>query len=583
MSLRLTILALALVALPDTSVAQGRDRAAAATGTASISGRVLTDSQPPRPIRRAVVTLNSGDRTVGRTVVSDDEGRFALTGLPAGRYTLNASKRGWVTMAYGARTSNRPGRAIPIADGERATATIVLPRAAVITGVVLDAAGQPLEGIAMRAMRYGYNPNSGERSLNTVGFTGADERGVYRIYGLAAGEYYVSAVSGSFQPESNDLHLTTDVDVQEAMRAVQAGPSGPAADVPQRNVGFAPVFYPGTTSVAQATLVSLRAGEERAGVDFTIQYVATAHVSGSVQGPDGPATSAQLMLFNTNPSNPDQGFMSTRNARVAADGSFDFPDITPGPYTLTARLARPGPGGASAPPQLLSGSADIEVQGEDVGGVSVVIQEGLTVSGRVVADGTAPPPSLGALRATLSPQMSGNTVTITNGSTTTSPDGRFTMTGVSPGRYRLTVVTPPPWTMRSSMIGGQDSKDVAVEIRQSVADAVITLTDRKSQLSGRIQAPPGGSAECFVILFPENRTLWAAGARRILAAPSSSDGTFSFPTVLPGDYLIAAVDDVEQGEWWDPAFLQRLVPASMKISIAEGEKKVQDVKIGGGL
>ena len=38
---------------------------------------------------------------------------------------------------------------------------------------------------------------------------------------------------------------------------------------------------------------------------------------------------------------------------------------------------------------------------------------------------------------------------------------------------------------------------------------------------------------------------------------------------------------VEPGEWYDPAFLQRLLPSAVKVTVAEGEKKVQDLKIGG--
>ena len=57
------------------------------------------------------------------------------------------------------------------------------------------------------------------------------------------------------------------------------------------------------------------------------------------------------------------------------------------------------------------------------------------------------------------------------------------------------------------------------------------------------------------------------------------DGHFKFQNPPPGDYLIAAVTDVEQGEWNDPAFLEQLVGASTKISVAEGEKKTQSLRI----
>src|SRR4029078_7663128 len=98
--------------LAPSASAQTRDAAAPATGTASIGGPVLTDTQPPRPVRRATVLINSSDRTVGRTVVTDDAGRFVVPGLPAGRYNINASTKGWVGVGDGGRGPGQPGRSI---------------------------------------------------------------------------------------------------------------------------------------------------------------------------------------------------------------------------------------------------------------------------------------------------------------------------------------------------------------------------------------------------------------------------------------------------------------------------------------
>jgi hypothetical protein len=120
-----------------------RDAAPAAAGTGTITGTVVSDGEPARPVRRAVVTLNSPDPYVGRTAITDDAGRFVFANLPAGRYSLSATKRGWVSAAYGAKAVGRPGRGLSIAAGERASATIKMARGAVITGPILDQFGQP--------------------------------------------------------------------------------------------------------------------------------------------------------------------------------------------------------------------------------------------------------------------------------------------------------------------------------------------------------------------------------------------------------------------------------------------------------
>ena len=73
-------------------------------GTASISGVVLasTGSASPRPARRAIVTLAGAELPAGRSAITDDEGRFVLDGLPAGRFTLTATKPAYLPAAYGA-------------------------------------------------------------------------------------------------------------------------------------------------------------------------------------------------------------------------------------------------------------------------------------------------------------------------------------------------------------------------------------------------------------------------------------------------------------------------------------------------
>jgi protocatechuate 3,4-dioxygenase beta subunit len=567
---------------------QVRDAAPPATGTASIVGTVRSDTEQPRPLRHAAVTLN-GDGFTGRTAITDDAGRFAFTGLPAGRYMVNASKRGWVAASYGAKGIGRPGRPVEVAAGARVTAALRLPRAGVITGTVLDGSGNPATGVAVRAMKYTFIPSSGERRLIPSGTTALDERGVYRIYGLTPGEYYVSASSTSNPfTTGRDMHLTSDVDVQEALKAVQAGPAVPATDVPERHVGLTPAFYPGTPSIAQATPIVLRPGEERAGVDFAIQYVGTSHVSGVVNGPSGPAEAGTLVnLIVNDPSGASSAaasFGGMRTARTAADGRFDFAEVAPGSYLLSAHMTVPRPSGSTAPLEALSASADVDVNGEDVRDLSLMLAESNTLSGTIRYEGDGPAPNLTAFRVGLAP-VQGNAIVITTGNATTAPDGTFKLSAVSPGRYRLTLGLNAPgavWSVRATTGGGVDPLDTPLDVRQSISDIVITLSDRISELRGRVEAGTGGSTDYSIVLFSTDRTHWIPSARRIQSVRTASDGSYTFKNVQPGTYYLAAVDDAEPGEWYDPAFLQRLVPGAMTVTIAQGEKKVQDIRIGGG-
>ena len=90
------------------------------------------------------------------------------------------------------------------------------------------------------------------------------------------------------------------------------------------------------------------------------------------------------------------------------------------------------------------------------------------------------------------------------------------------------------------------------------------------------------SPDYTVVLFPAEPSLWVPQSRRIQGVRPAADGAYVIRNLPAGNYLVAAVDDVEPGEWFDPAFLQRLVPAAVRITIADSEQKVQDVRIGGG-
>lgn len=272
----------------------------------------------------------------------------------------------------------------------------------------------------------------------------------------------------------------------------------------------------------------------------------------------------------------------------AFERRFQFADVPPGAYTLAARAALPAPAGTarsgvSAP--ILWASTEVSAEGQSLSGVSLMLQPGLSVTGSVRLDGASVVPAdLSSARVSLAP-MPGGQIAITAGAATVDATGQFTISGVSPGRYRVnaTFTSAPAWIYRSTSVGGEDAIDRPIEIRGAVEGLIVTFTDRPAQVDGKVQTAAGTpSPDAVVILFSADPTAWYSQSRRIRSIPADTDGSYSIKTLLPGDYLVIAVDDVEPGEWFDPAFLQRLVPAATKITIAEGEKKVQNVRVGGG-
>jgi hypothetical protein len=602
----------AVVSVASLAVSADGQRAAAVkptAGTAVLTGTVVSDEASPRPIRRAILTLvpaGSGP-ALQRLTSTDDQGRFAFTALPAGSYSaLRAVRPGFVAAVYGQKRVNGLGSPITLAEGQRLAVTMTMMRAAVITGMVFDR-GRPAMSVSVRAspvrIADGVQVPAGVPSRTAT----TDDRGVYRIFDLAPGDYVVYA--SPRLSTSGEVHPITEAEIEWANRQLRGGgaPMSAAqpAPAPAAPVTYTSVYFPGTTDPARAGLVTVGAGDERGGLNLNLEYVSTARLSGMILHPDGqPVQTAQLNLLPRSDATVPQDAlmlleMMMPSRSTVSNGRFSMTAVKPGDYTLIARAAeRPsGPqqrtGRAGGPGSMtLWASLDVTVSGVDQSNLELRVQPGMTLSGRVVFDGTRPPPadlSRVTVRLMAAPTP-GPTIAINVPSGTVSADGTFTLAGVVPGRYLLSASAPAaapgaPWLVRSALAGRANAADVAFDVQpgHDIADIVVTFTDAVSELSGRLLDAAGRPAsDLSIMLIPTDRAMWSPRSRRLRPpVRAGHDGTFRFTNLVPGEYFLAALTDFEPSDLLDPDFLEQVAAAAMKISIAEGEKKVQDLKIAG--
>jgi hypothetical protein len=578
-----TIVSAGLIALSLTGgqgQAPARDQARLTSiGTATVSGVVLIDDATRAPLRRTTLTLQRLNSEDMRTATSDDRGQFVFDGLPAGSFRLTAAKGGYVGLSYGApKPGGMPGRVITLTEGQRfSTGTIAVMRGAVVAGRLLDRNGLPVAGAEVTASRF--VTISGERlprieDVNRTSVTNA--HGEYRIYGLVAGDYMVFARSRPFVTHAE----TTSAEVTWASR--QGGP----APTPGRTITYAPTIFPGVVDPNAAVPVVLARGEERLGVDFSLQSVPVARVSGVVTGPDGKPAARVIVQGVPKRQNlsPEFGFSSTF---TGPDGRFLLSNIVPGDHAVvaaTAAAALPG-----VPSMLLWGRADLSVFGQDVADLSIQLQPGVSVSGKLVTSAVAgtPLPDLSRLRIALTSSLR-EMVIVVPGTAQVSADGTFTFERVLPGSYRLTAPVPAatsaaasPWSIQSAMLGDRDIADIPFEVNASISNLVVTLTDVQAQVSGMLTDRAGQPAsDLYVLMFSTDRTLWSPGTRRTKSARALENGSYAIDALPAGEFYLCAVTELDPMLINDPSYLEQLIRSSIKITLADGEKKKQDLRIG---
>ena len=208
----LTLVAIGLVTLAPAAAQQvsipqvaARDtsRPAPPTLGSGILAGALVAVDTGKPVRQARVTLAGGDTKMSRTVITDDQGAFSFTDLPAGSFTLSASRPGYLDSVYGQRRpgNGKSGVPIQLSAGQKLDrVSLQIPKGGVLTGAVIDDFGDPAYNTQVRAMRFVMR--GGVRSLQQAGASMTDDRGIYRIPALPPGEYLVVALPREMGPSA---------------------------------------------------------------------------------------------------------------------------------------------------------------------------------------------------------------------------------------------------------------------------------------------------------------------------------------------------------------------------------------------
>jgi hypothetical protein len=484
--------------------------------TSTISGRVVTAAEAA-PLKSARVVLVPERKTTGNpqvySAMSDDDGKFHIKGVPAGRYRFFASHNGYVDQQFQSAGVDKGGVLALRAGEEVKDVLFRMTLAAVITGRVDDEDGEPMANIQVLALQ---RPSEEEREDNpwlrhtelsaaTGGQT--DDRGQYRLFGLKPGEYYIRAID-QFMPTTMTMGTASDDWALHESLGSQ----------------YAPVYYPGVNQVGQAEAVLVRPGEEGE-ADFILRRVRTVEVSGKVVGVDGKsAIDCYVELIET----PATEFSLNLNASPDSKGEFKIRGVPPGSYMLIAEET-------ASDERRHRAREKIEVGEDNLESVTLFLGRGTTVSGQVtVQAGTV---SIERLSVSLfSPDE-----IFPGGWSRVKKDGSFEILDVSDGSFIFDLNgLEEGHYLRSARVGRDDilTNGLQIEKGQTAGAIQVIVSKSTAQLEGAVTQNGAAVVTARVRVSPLPETPY--NRARAQSTRTDQSGHFMLAAIAPGRYKVVA-------------------------------------------
>lgn len=499
--------------------AQSRPEAKADKPSGSISGRVTIGDKGAAGI---VVSAFGGDmrirRAAGQTT-TDSEGRYRLFGLLAAQYQ--------VTTLAPAFTSAEPrvmfsgfnydsGKSVVLAANETVEdVDFKLVRGGVITGRVTESDGKPVveQHISLQPVdQNGATPKQAVRLPPSYQMYQTDDRGVYRIYGLAAGFYKVSTGNDPDKGMVNN----------------------------NNHAYYAQTFYPDVNDPAKAKVVEVGEGSEVANIDIRLGHRANTYsATGRVvdADTDQPLTGARFG-YGPAPKNQENFNSYFGGLPVNSRGEFRIDGLEPGRYGIFVSSQFGGGGNIYSDPVFF------EVVDSDVSDLEVKAIRGLSMTGVVLTDGIANKDmlaQLGTLIISANVSSPNKPQTSSRGSSRIEADGSFQISGLRSGRAGLYIYAAGNQSLRGLSIAKieQDGVDVTktleIQPSQSVSGLRVFVIVGTGAIRGTV-AFEGGAVPPDLRIFVRTRREGAANFGG--GAQLDARGHFLISNLAAGTYEV---------------------------------------------
>ena len=530
-----------ILLLAVTAALLAQNAPAADPATASVEG-VVVNAVTGEPVPRVHVTLNrySGDQPGSYGAMTTAEGKFSVTGLAAGNYSIGANRLGFIFDGRGV------GSFVLKAGDHKTDLALQLTPSGSIAGTVVDADGQPVEGCNVMA-----EPNRGGQSSQS------DAQGRFRIGGLAPGKYKIKA-----QP--NEPRTPPEIRTDGTMEA-----------------HYSETYYPSALDATGGSTIAVQAGSETSGIEIRLVRTPVVEVSGKITGAPPGAENVGVNAQRWQEARPpwNARFIGwNTGTSVKKDGTFSFWRLAPGQYRIQARWNSPA--GAS----MASAPVDVVVADSDVDGIELRLMAAADLTGQVEYESDDAKPQAPADESRQGrqrpPQLMLQGIDGTMGSMNGQVDstGAFTFEKVLPGHYRVMWVGGRGY-VKSVRLGSSELAGSILDLSNGVAGPLtLVISAQYGSVSGTVDTGDAPATGFRVVLLPDSDE--SAGFMVTRHVPVRSDGSYSLDALPPGTYKMAAVaeselnDVLQGGEEWEA-----YAPVTETVTIHAGDKATQDLRV----
>ena len=516
---------------------------------------VLVNWVTGQPVAGASVaiapTAQGTDREISRTVITGGDGRFAFAGLSRGKYSLMAAAHGFM-LQYFERHGNYATAIVAGPDLDSEHLVFRLQPDASVEGQVTDENNDPVQNAMVRLFQQ--SMEDGRQRTIPMNQGQADDQGQFRIGHLAPGTYYLAVSARPWYAQNNRVTLrrksnNPDADARSAQEAAAL------------DVTYPLTFYPNSPDSAGASPIVLHPGE-RGTADVVMRAVPSLHLrirtsnSGSAGGPGMvgfPRVSQRIFdgyldsVFNAPESSVEPGVV-------------DIAGLAPGHYVIEMPSSKGvnDKGANRGGYREVDLAGDIELNPNDSSGFA-------SVGGSILFEGAQRVPKGLAMRLL-------NEETGENFGSEISDKGQFEFEGVKPGRYTVVLQSGGGYFLRKMSATGAKLAGRTLEIGSSSSVHIAATVARGlAQVDG--VAVRGGKpfSGAMIVLVPQDAANNSPLFRR---DQSDSDGTFTLPNVVPGQYTVLALANGWDLEWGNPTVLQPYLKGGEAVQVT-GEGKLQ--------